>query len=200
MIQNRSQTAPCSRNHSRTQDINTRLSSTRACQPNIANKLSPTPPLAVPRNISTPKTSGKINDRLYKRAKSAPPGSRPHHSSSILDIRGKYFEQNGKTFDMMSYLKSKSFPRRIHRLINETPNNASENKNEDNSSSPADDDAEDTLSASQIGLNNKQLLERRRGLHRKRSMNRSGVSVSKRLFGRVGCACIYIYMEISHRE
>ena len=147
MIQNRSQTAPCSRNH-------TRLSSARVYQSNTTNKFSPTPPLAVPRNISTPKTSVKNKDRLHKRATSAPSVSRPHHSNSILDIRGKYFEQNGKTFDMMYYLKS---------------------------GSPAEDnDAEDVLSASQVSLNNKQLLERRRGLHRRRSMYRSGVSVAKR--------------------
>ena len=174
MIQNRSQTAPCSRNH-------TRLSSARVYQSNTTNKFSPTPPLAVPRNILTPKTSVKNKDRLHKRATSAPSVSRPHHSNSILDIRGKYFEQNGKTFDMMYYLKSKSFPRRIHRLINETPNKTCENTTDDNSGSPAEDnDAEDVLSASQVSLNNKQLLERRRGLHRRRSMYRSGVSVAKR--------------------
>ena len=80
----------------------------------------------------------------------------------------------------MYYLKSKSFPRRIHRLINETPNKTCENTTDDSGSPAEDNDAEDVLSASQVSLNNKQLLERRRGLHRRRSMYRSGVSVPKR--------------------
>jgi hypothetical protein len=174
MIPNRSQTAPCSRNDSKAQ----KTSRTRISQSNTTNKISFSPSIAFPRNISTPEASGKNNRRLHKRATSAPAVSRPNYSSCILETRGKYYEQNGKPFDMMSYLKSKSFPRRIHRLINEIPNKTSENKTDEDKSDPVADDNEtgDVSSASQIGLNNKQLLERRRGLHRRRFMNRSGVS------------------------
>ena len=172
MISKRSQTAPGSRYDSANAQ---KPSTARAHQTNISNKRSLTPSLAFPRNLPTPETCGKNNHRLHKRTTSAPSGSRPH-SNCILDTRGKYYEQNGKTFDMMTYLKSKSFPRRIHRLINEIPNKTSEVKKEDDRSSLADDnETEDVLSASQIGLNNKRLLERRRGLHRQRYMNRSGV-------------------------
>lgn len=176
MIKNRSRTAPCTRNHFRaptTQDEHKSLPSASIHRSNIRNISSSS--LAVPRKVPSGKGPNEHNVRLYRRAKSAPPGSRLYHSNSILQIRGKDFEENGKTFDMMSYLKAKSFPRRIHRLINEAPNKTLENINEDNSSSPGENiDVEDILS---VSLNNKQLLERRRGLHRQRSMNRSGVSV-----------------------
>lgn len=176
MSKHRSRTAPCPRNHSKDhtkQDRNKSLPSARIHISNIANTASSS--LVVPRNtcISTPKSPDKNNVRLYRRATSAPTATRLYHSNSVLNIRGKYFERNGKTFDMMSYLKAKSFPRRIHRLINEAPSKTLEN--EDNRSSPTENtDAEDTLS---VILNNKQLLERRRGLHQQRSMNRSWVSV-----------------------
>ena len=174
MIKHRSRTAPGPRNHSKDhtkQDRNKSLPSARIHISNIANTSSLS--LVVPSNISTPKSPDKNNVRLCRRATSAPTATRLYHSNSVLDIRGKHFEQNGKTFDMMSYLKAKSFPRRIHRLINEAPNKTLEN--EDSSSSPTENtDAEDTLS---VSLNNKQLLERRRGLHRQRFMNRSWVSV-----------------------
>ena len=183
MIKNRSRTAPCSRNHSTahtTQDENKSLPSAKINRSNIRNTSSSS--LVVPRKVPTAKGPTEYNVRLYRRAKSAPPESRLYHSNSILDIRGKDFEENGKTFDMMSYLKAKSFRRRIHRLINEAPDNTLENIKEDNGSSLSENtDVEDILS---VSLNNKQLLERRRGLHRRRSMNRSGVSVNRTLVGK----------------
>ena len=182
MIKNRSRTAPCSRNHSTahtTQDENKSLPSAKFNRSNIRSTSSSS--LVVPRKVPTAKDPTENNVRLYRRAKSAPPGSRLYHSNSILHIRGKDFE-NGKTFDMMSYLKAKSFRRRIQRLINEAPDNTLENIKEDNGSSLSENtDVEDILS---VSLNNKQLLERRRGLHRRRSMNRSGVSVYRTLVGK----------------
>lgn len=173
---NRSQATPFSRNHSKTRNVNTRLPSARVQQPQIANKLSPTPFSAVPRRFSASKNFRKNNEKSFSRSKSAPPGPRQQHSSSVLDIRGKFYE-NGKTFDMMSHLKGKSFPRRIHRLINEIPDNTSENRNDHSNISVVEVNCtEDAVPAGQISLNNKQLLERRRGLHQQRSTNRSEVS------------------------
>ena len=173
MIKNRSQTAHVSRIH---QDSGINLANVRIHRTNIAN-IHPVSPLAVSRKHLVSKGNVKSNNRLYMRAKSAPPGSSSHHSSNILDIRGKNFDQNGKAFDMISYLKGKSFPRRIQRLINEAPTKRTENNTDNSSSLPTEEkDTEDVASTGQISLNNKQLLERRRGLYRQRSMNRSGVS------------------------
>lgn len=173
----RFQTAPYFKGIARSNSVSKDVSSSNIHSP---NKISPTPPLSRLQNKSRLKTpSGSKTDSLYERAKSAPPGYRPNHSSNILDIRGEKFEQNAKPFDMMVYLKSKSFPRRIQRLINETPHKMTEHRSEEGKCCRTEDvDAHEDLSCSQVGLNNKQILERRRGLHERRSMHRLGVSVN----------------------
>lgn len=126
-----------------------------------------TQPLCNSRNTPL-KQNVKNNNKKLLRARSAPPSSRQLlNPREILKLRGKNFQQNDKTFDMTSYLREKSFSRRVHRLMYETAKE--DTKSVDFKNIPqAFQDCGDVV----IG---NQLLDKRRDLQHQRTMNLSWV-------------------------
>ena len=144
-------------------------------------RFSSTVPLKVEGHTSRQKPSSNNHNQQnhfsMERTTSTSLLSSQKHYTNVLDLRGKCYDQNTKAFDVISYLKEKSIPRRIKRLISEPSNKSlsETGKNDDRSSLVS----EDMFSGLGVGFNNKKLLERRKGLHLRRSMNKSEVSEKK---------------------
>ena len=193
----RAETAPCLRNWSSSAEQNANQNIPYAGlshhRPPSSTKpvlsLSAKPPLNVHRSSSRIKFKNvnckkQLQTRSSQRqVNSAPPQSFEKYSRNILDLRGKCYDEKSKTLDIMSYLKGRSIPRRIQRLINEPSNEfLSEAANKNGYSKSEGFSSEDVVSVLGVGLNNKQLSERRRGLHLRRSINKSEVGIERNMF------------------
>ena len=97
-------------------------------------------------------------------------------SSDVLEIRGKFYDVNQR-MDQLDYLRAQSIPRRIQRLIGETSKNMKNNDTyEQRPPLPQRLSLVNDVAFIKTGINNKHLLEKRRGLHLKRSIDKSEVT------------------------
>lgn len=186
---NRCSTAPCLKSRSPSTDQHAKkgtsasrsFSNTRPLNSaNVSVRFSFTPPFNAQKNIYKQKSSNYSCNKQYhsskRRAKSAPLISTQKYSTDVLGLRGKHYDHSSKAFDAMLYLKEKSIPRRIQRLISDPSSKTEIGKRDWRSSSLSEGIGRmDVGSVLEIGLNNKQLLERRRGLHLRRSTNKTEV-------------------------